>query len=254
MMERRFVPGAEIRAKDDGHIEGHAAVFDQEYVLWDSASYRVVEIVKPGTFKRALKEKQDVRALYNHDANQVLGRTAAKTLAMKEDDQGLYFDCAPPDTQIGRDVVTLVKRGDISGCSFAFNVTGQTVTEKTVGDKTIRTREINDVDLYDVGPVTYPAYSGTDVNARMIESRAEMFPQGVPANVLALLPELRSASERASVGGGSDCECDCPECQVGDCENCSASGCEDKNCDHTAGDDDRAAAVAHIDHRLQQIR
>jgi HK97 family phage prohead protease len=180
-----------MRATTDGHITGHAAVFNQEFVLWDDESLSVVETVKPGTFSRALREKQDVRALFNHEPNNLLGRTKASTLALKQDSIGLYFDIEPADTQTARDVYTLVKRGDITGCSFAFTVTKENVTELKKSGKIVRRREIEDVDLFDVGPVTYPAYSGTDVNARSMELRAMMFPEGVPASVLRLVPNFR---------------------------------------------------------------
>jgi HK97 family phage prohead protease len=234
MIERRFVKGAEIRAKDDGHIDGHAAVFNEEYVLWDSESYRVVEKVKPGTFTRALKEKHDVRCLFNHDANQLLGRTAAGTLSLKQDAQGLYFDCEPPDTTLGRDVVTLVKRGDITGASFAFSVTKQTVTEEENNGKTVRTRVIEDVDLYDASPVTYPAYTGTDVNARMLEMRGAMFPAGVPPAVLELVPDLRASNSQNDEDQA--CRCGCRACKSAECDECELhmARCGDKSfCDHS---------------------
>ena len=236
MMERRFIRGAEIRTKGDGHIEGHAAVFDQEYVLWDSPSYRVVETVKPGAFKRALKEKQDVRALFNHDPNHLLGRTSSKTLSLEEDKSGLYFDCEPPDTQLGRDIRTLVDRGDLNGCSFAFSVSKEVVTEEKNGEQVIRRREIHEVDpLYDVGPVTYPAYEGTDVNARSIELRAEMFPAGVPESVLALVPELRASDSHDNVE--QECRCGCRACMSAECDECEMhmATCGDKQrCDHSS--------------------
>lgn len=226
MIERRFVSGAEVRAKDDGHIEGHAAVFNQEYVLYDGDSYRIVEKVKPGAFTRALKEKQDVRCLFNHDANQLLGRTKAGTMKLKQDDQGLYFDCAPPDTQLGRDVLTLVKRGDISGASFAFNVTAQTWREEKKDGVTVSTREIEDVDLFDASPVTYPAYTGTDVSARA-EMRSQVLAiDGLPA-------EVRAAIERGKKKD-TECSCRCVACaRDGKCENCADHmvDCGDeKNC------------------------
>jgi hypothetical protein len=118
-----------MRATHSGHITGHAAVFDQEYILWEDEKCRVVETVKHGTFSRALREKHDVRALFNHEPNNLLGRTKAGTLALKQDSIGLYFDIEPPETQTARDVYTLVKRGDITGCSFAFMVTKENVTE-----------------------------------------------------------------------------------------------------------------------------
>src|SRR5579859_3199676 len=96
-MERRFTSGAELRADDSGAISGHAAVFNQEYVLWDSPGYRVVETVKPGTFKRALREKQDVVCAFNHSPDHILGRSSAGTLSISEDDTGLAFTNTPPD-------------------------------------------------------------------------------------------------------------------------------------------------------------
>jgi len=233
-IERRFIRGTEIRAKGDGHIEGHAAVFDQEYVIWDSPSYRVVETIKPGAFKRALKEKQDVRALFNHDANQLLGRTASKTLSLAEDKNGLYFDCEPPDTQLGRDIRTLVDRGDLDGCSFAFSVSKEVVTEEKNGEQVVRKREIHEVDpLYDVGPVTYPAYTGTDVNARSIELRAVMFPGGVPESLAALVPALRADSKDEE----QECRCGCRACMSAECDECEMhmARCGDKErCDHSS--------------------
>jgi Escherichia/Staphylococcus phage prohead protease len=238
MMERRFNRGAEVRAKSDGHIEGHAAVFNQEYVLWDSPGYRVVETVKPGTFKRAIKEKQDVRALFNHDPNHLLGRTTSKTLSIQEDNDGLYFDCAPPDTQLGRDIPVLISRGDISGCSFGFIVTQEVVTEEKKGDQIVRTREIQDVDLFDVSPVTCPAYTGTDVNARSIEMRSAMFPAGVPASVIELVPQLRSSSDDEQA-----CRCGCRACKSAECDECEMhmAHCGDKTrCDHSSARSARA--------------
>ena len=302
MMERRFVSGAEVRAKDDGHIEGHASVFNQEYVLYDGESFRVVEIVKPGAFTRALKEKQDVRCHFNHDANQLLGRTAAGTLKLKQDEDGLYFDCTPPDTQLGRDVVTLVKRGDISGASFAFIAMAQTWREEKKNGITVSTREIEDVDLFDASPVTYPAYTGTDVSARA-EMRSRLLAiDSLPAEIRSAIErgkkkddpkcacrcvacardsdcskcadhmadcgdetncrcqDSRSAADpaakRDTIGGGKNCECDCPECLVGDCEHCSEPGCEDDECNHDgeshADEDDRAAALLDVDMRMRR--
>ena len=237
LMERRFLRKAEIRAKDDGHIDGHAAVFDQDYVLWDSPSYRVVERVKAGSFARAIKEKHDVRCLFNHDPNQLLGRTAAGTMSIKEDDQGLYFDTELPNTQLGRDLPVLVKRGDVTGASFAFVVTKESVREEIVDGKTIRTREIEDVDLYDASPVTYPAYTGTDVSARSLELRAAMFPAGVPASVLDLVPELRDADGDDDGDGDQKkvCSCRCRACYSAECDECdmNMAECSTEHCDHS---------------------
>jgi len=247
MIERRFVKGAEIRAKDDGHIEGHAAVFDQDYVLWEMPGYRVVERVKQGAFSRALKEKHDVRCLFNHDPNQLLGRTAAGTMTLKEDNLGLSYDTELPDTQLGRDLPVLIKRGDVTGSSFAFTVTKETITEEKKGDMTVRTRQIEDVDLYDASPVTYPAYTGTDVNARALELRGQMFPAGVPNSVLKLVPQLRADGDQ------QECNCGCRACFSADCDECemNMADCGDEeNCDHSMS---RAARSARADAPTKRV-
>ena len=191
MIERRFVTrSTQLRAERSGSIDGHAAVFDEEYVLWQEEKFSVVETVKRGAFARAIKEKQDVRCLFNHNPDHVLGRTKSGTLQLREDSIGLYFKAKPPEAQVGRDVYAFVDRGDVSGCSFAFRVTKENVTETKKQGKVTRRREIQDVDLYDVGPVTYPAYSGTDVGARSMDLRSSLFPEGVPARVLRLIPCL----------------------------------------------------------------
>jgi HK97 family phage prohead protease len=171
MLERRFVKGAGVtfRATPQGQegLEGYAAVFNEEFVLYEDAGFRVSEIVKPGAFARALRENQDVRCLFNHNSDNVLGRTASGTLQLKEDQKGLHFDNSlDMRSHTANDVRVFVERRDVTGCSFAFMVTKSTWKEDQMGPMEMWVREIEDVDLFDVGPVTYPAYEGTTVNAR----------------------------------------------------------------------------------------
>lgn len=148
-------------------ISGYASVFynasnpDTQYQLWDD----VYERVMPGAFDRALAGGQDVRGLFNHDSNYVLGRSTAGTMRLVVDEIGLRYDIDPPDTQAGRDVVESLKRGDITGSSFAFLIPhgGQRWIEAEGG---VDVREITDVDLFDVGPVTFPAYRATTAGLR----------------------------------------------------------------------------------------
>jgi len=163
-MERRSVPMRELRAdKEEGTIEGYAAVFNEETSI--AGMFR--EVVKPGAFKRAIKEKQDVRALWNHDPNHILGRTKADTLTIEEDRKGLWISIVPPNTRFASDLVESIRRGDVDQMSFAFIATEEKWIEKK--DEPAL-REIIDVDLYDVSPVTYPAYEGTEVGLRSAES------------------------------------------------------------------------------------
>ena len=168
-LERRFTPHATVAVekRDDGSqvIAGYGAVFydpadpGTEYQLYSD----MVERVALTAFDRALAERQDVRGLFNHDANMVLGRTAASTMRIGKDQRGLRYEIDQPDTQIGRDVAISIGRGDVTGSSFSFIVRGQSFKDRDDG-VTIRT--IEDVDLFDAGPVTFPAYEATTTGVR----------------------------------------------------------------------------------------
>jgi uncharacterized protein len=300
-MERRFVKGATVRAKqgEKPGIEGYGAVFGQEYVLYEDSNWRIVETIKPGAFTRVLKENQDTRCLFNHDPDNVLGRTTNRTLRMSQDDSGLHYENdLDTRTTVGQNVQAFVDRGDVTGCSFAFTISKQTWRdEKSVdGKTTISTREIEEIEsLYDVGPVTYPAYDGTSVSPRSAELRS-ISSEGLPAEIK---KRIRGLVERAkddecvcrcvacardndcekcvdhmvdcgdeencrcmdkrsaqgdTIGGGKKCQCDCPECMVGDCVNCSEPDCADEDCDHDADGDRSALELMEMDARLRQLR
>jgi HK97 family phage prohead protease len=146
---------------------GYASVFNSK--SQDLGGF--VEIVRPGAFTRALTGGADVRALVNHDPNLILGRSAAGTLVLVEDERGLRVEILPPDTQAGRDTLESVRRGDLDGMSFAFRA----IQDKwDYSDKARGTmlRELLDVDLFDVSVVAFPAYPKTDVALRsMAEAR-----------------------------------------------------------------------------------
>lgn len=168
-IERRgfAVAGLELRAADGGKrvLRGHAAVFGQ--LSDDLGGFR--EQIAPGAFAEALG-KDDIRALFNHDANFVLGRNLSKTLRLSEDQRGLAFEIDVPDTQTVRDlVVGPVERGDVSQMSFAFGVRpGGQDWAKTDEGLTVRT--LKKLRLFDVSIVTYPAYPQTDVAVRSLRS------------------------------------------------------------------------------------
>jgi len=100
--------------------------------------------------------------LFNHDSNYVLARTKNKTLTLEEDDKGLFFNAKLPDTSYARDLVANIKAKNITQNSFGF----KTVLDKWNKDMT--KRELVEVRLFDVGPVTFPAYPQTSVTARSI--------------------------------------------------------------------------------------
>lgn len=159
---------AEIATSGDGAtliLRGYAAVFNSPSVIYSSDKSRYVETIKPGTFRRAIAESQDVRALVDHDSRLILGRTKARTLVLREDSHGLYFEATLPDTQVARDLATNVKAGNISGNSFLGYPTADGYSTVTRSDNGVRIIEatLTDIDLQDVSVVTYPAYADTSV-------------------------------------------------------------------------------------------
>ena len=164
--EIRMLPIQELRVDDtlDGKIIGHASVFDS----WSETLggiFPFKEIVRKGTFTETIK-LDDIRALFNHDPNYVLGRNVAGTLELEEDDIGLRVVITPPDTSWANDLIKNLRRGDISQMSIGF-----IVLEDTWGTQDgIDIREIKKVQLFDVSIVTYPAYTQTDVGVRAMES------------------------------------------------------------------------------------
>jgi len=156
-MERRAFH--EVRA-DGRSLTGYAARFDSTARIGGFN-----ESIKPGAFKRLDK---DILALVDHDPHKLLARSKTGTLELAEDDQGLAFRIALPDTQLGRDVLVMAERGDLGGMSFGFTVPKG--GERWSG----RSRELTDVDLKEISVVhSWPAYDGTSVSARAKHSRLD---------------------------------------------------------------------------------
>lgn len=193
--ERRMVPaalagvGLEERAEGPGRIVGYASVtYDgtpkTEFRIEYGDGETFIERIMPGAFLGVLSD--DVRGLKNHDANLILGRTKAGTMTLAADERGLRFEIDTPDTTTGRDTAEEIRRGDLSGCSFAFSVDKD--GQKWIRDGELLVREVRRVkELFDVGPVTYPAYTGTTVDARSAEA------------ALAAVEEERAAGVRVRI-------------------------------------------------------
>lgn len=163
-LERRFRPAADFEVRADGaglpKLVGHAAVFNTEAVI--AGLWR--EKIAPGAYKKTIREA-DVRALWNHDPNIVLGRNKAKTLKLAEDETGLAIEVEPPDNEWGRPVVDAIKRGDVSQMSIAFRVVKQQ-WDYPADRSELPLRTILEAQLFDVSPVTFPAFESTDIAAR----------------------------------------------------------------------------------------
>jgi hypothetical protein len=149
-------------------IEGHAAVFNQRTELWSG----FWEQVSPGAFADALRS-DDIYALWNHDPSSVLGNTGSKTLILSEDNIGLRYEIMPPDTTLGKDLTTLIKRGDVRKASFGFNIEDEKI-EKLADGKGVMRTILKVKPLFDISPVTYPAYQQTDAHVRMLDAGNEI--------------------------------------------------------------------------------
>lgn len=164
--KRGGLHGVEARADDEKRtLVGYAAVFNSDTTIGDY----FIERIAPGAFADTIRGG-DIRALVDHDQGRVVGRTKSGTLRLVEDSKGLRAEIDVPDTSDGRDLWTLVERGDISGMSFGFRVTKQEWDES--GDMPIRT--IRGIELFEVSAVAFPAYDDTTIGVRSLEAiRAE---------------------------------------------------------------------------------
>lgn len=166
-MEHRTVrmEGMKVREEEGKRrLEGYFSVFDQPYEVvpgW-------IETIAPGAFDRALLSGQDVKVLWNHDTNIVLGSTENHTAELREDSRGLLggVDINEND-QDAKNAYARIDRGDVRGCSFGFEISR--MEESWDEDGTYRTRIMEVYPLYEVSPCTFPAYTQTSITARAKE-------------------------------------------------------------------------------------
>jgi len=142
---------------DTRQITGRAIVFNSLSV--DLGGFR--EIVAPGAVDKSLRERP-VKLLFDHDSAHVLGSTDAGTLTLDVRDDGLYFSNTPPETQWARDLLVSLDRGDITGCSFSFNV----VSDKWETQDGQQIRTLEEIELHEISIVAFPAYPATSLDVR----------------------------------------------------------------------------------------
>lgn len=161
MIEKRATAGVTANGRK---LTGYIAKYDSPTKIGS-----FTETIRRGAFTRTLTENPDILALADHDAAKVLGRTRSGTLELREDDIGLAFTLALPDTQAGRDLVALAERGDIGGASFGFNVPAG-------GDSwNGNNRELRAVNLAEVSIVSaWPAYQDTEISLRSLRPDCQL--------------------------------------------------------------------------------
>jgi len=160
--ELRYFQRAELRAVEGEQpmITGYAVVYGQ----MSAPIFDFREVIEPGAFSDSVADG-DVRALWQHGPGDVLGRTASGTLRLFDESLGVRFELDVPDTQVGRDAYESIRRRDVDGMSFGFKVlpNGMTWSEETDGTLV---RRVTNGTLYEISPVTWPAYEATSVDAR----------------------------------------------------------------------------------------
>ena len=152
-----------VTREDDGnlYIDGYFAVFGGQYWFGDFG----YETVDPGAFDLAVDT--DVRALTNHDTTLVLGRTSANTLTLRTDERGLFGSIlVNPKDQDAVNLYERVRRGDVSQCSFGFDILAEDVEHREDG---LTVWHLRKVKLWEVSVCTFPAYEDTGVKARASE-------------------------------------------------------------------------------------
>lgn len=147
------------RENDERFIEGYFIRFNEETELWEG----LFEEVDPKAVDDSLRNN-DIRCLFNHDTNIVLGRTSNGTLELRKDEKGLFgrVKINPNDKQ-ALDIYARIERGDINACSFGFNIIDEEVQNREDGTTKFILKKI---DLHEVSPVTFPAYPTTTIQAR----------------------------------------------------------------------------------------
>jgi len=228
-LEHRTIPCEFRVSKDDKPtIFGYAAKYgvrSEDLGGW-------VEILAADCFDANLATNPDVRALFNHEASAILGRTTAGTLKLTSDKVGLAYEVSPPDTTCARDLMVSMSRGDVTQSSFGLICTDAAWAYDALTGMDIRT--VKSADLFDVSPVTYPAYSEATSGVRSL-------PTDMPIEVRTKLSAKPAEKRDDPTEDPKDCECDCAQCEAGSCGLCSNEDCTDENC----SDECIASRAAH---------
>jgi uncharacterized protein len=143
----------EVRETEEGmSFSGYAAVFNS-----DSQPLPFTERIAPGAFRGSLRNRNDIKLLWNHETGQPLASTRAGNLRLTEDDRGLYVEATLPQTSVGRDASVLIRDGIVDSMSFGFTVARGGDEWSADGS----TRTLTKISLHEVSIVSFPAYTAT---------------------------------------------------------------------------------------------
>ena len=176
-----------------------------------------VEVIAPNAFDAALATNPDVRGLWNHNPDHILGRTSSGTMRISKDDIGLAYEIDPPDTQVARDLMVSMQRGDVSQSSFGMVCRDASWSYDEASGMEVRT--VKQADLWDCSPVCFPAYPAATSGVRSL-------PADMPVEVRSKIAAKYSKRDDS----GETCPCDCPQCQSQNCGICSDADCDEELC------------------------
>ena len=161
-MEQRYFEIKNLEARSDSDeliLEGKFVAYGDIYQVWEGAT----ESIAPGAFRNSIH--QDVRALYNHNDDLVLGRVSAGTFSLEDRSDGLWGTIkVNRNDSDAMNAYARVQRGDVSGCSFGFNIKSETEERKADGSVHWTITEVDP--LYECSLCTFPAYQATHISAR----------------------------------------------------------------------------------------
>jgi HK97 family phage prohead protease len=230
---RSTLQGSRLEVREQNgqkKLKGYAAIFNSPADIGGDFT----EIVAPGAFTRTLTEDDQVM-LRDHLSQLLLGRRSAGTLCLRQDKTGLAFDVSPlPNTTLGNDTFEDVRIGNLKGCSFGFVVRDDTWTQDADGKLT---RVLNDIQLVEVTLTAFPAYDSTSVDVRSIRAKRLTKSQDD-------LDDPDSLDDDDNLDDPDDdpeeerCDCDCPECIAGNCQDCTNEDCDADDCEGCPNQDD----------------
>lgn len=176
-IEKRVIPAEEkIEVRADGDTEkrvsGYGIVYDRETEIFPGYKERI----RGGAFTKSIADTgAEIKSFFNHDPDQVLSTTRSEpALKLTENKSGVKFDSPIPPTTYGNDLIINLTRGNVKGASFAFTVNADGDVWREDGNGVIH-REITSATLYEVGPVTNPAYTQSSAALRSAESAVEEY-------------------------------------------------------------------------------
>lgn len=195
---RSFGENAAPRLVEERTIEGYAVVFGQESrVLYDKTKKRFfVEVIEPGAVTEEMLREWDIKALCEHNKERMLARSfrGAGSLSLSVDSYGVKYRFVAPNTPDGDYVVEMIKRGDMFGSSFAYWADEKKNVRYEMRTDGKLLRRVRSVDrMFDVSPVSDPAYTGTEVSVRSLD---EYFEPAADESYKGIVTELRELATK----------------------------------------------------------